>query len=228
MCGRVTQKLSSAEYAAIFEARDLATTPGGAYNVAPTQGIVAVRIADGERVADRLRWGLVPSWSDGPDPRGRLINARAETVASSPAFRASFRSKRCLVPVDGFYEWRKTDGRSVPFYIAGADGRPLALAGLWSSWTDPASGLVLRSCAVITTTPNETMAPIHDRMPAIVPPDAWARWLAPDADPGELAALLGPAAATLAVREVRPLVNNPRNQGPDLIVPVEAPVSAAG
>ena len=126
MCGRFTQRLSSAEFAELFGATDLAGTPGEAYNVAPTQQVLAVRDREEGRTLERLRWGFVPSWSTGPDPRGRMINARAETVATSPAFRASFRSKRCLVPVDGFYEWRRDEGRSRPFYIASADGSPLA------------------------------------------------------------------------------------------------------
>lgn len=146
MCGRFTQRLSSSEFARIFEARDVAERPGGAYNVAPTQQVAAVVVRGDERVVDRFRWGLVPGWADSASIGSRMFNARAETVATSPAFRHSFRAKRCLIPADGFYEWlRLPDGRRQPYYITTPDGSPLAFAGLWSAWRPPASGAALRA-----------------------------------------------------------------------------------
>ena len=126
MCGRFTQRLSSSEFAGIFGARDLAESPGGAFNVSPSQQVTIVHAQDEERVAERVRWGFVPSWSKEPTGSRSPINARAETVATSPLFRASFRSHRCIVPADGFYEWQRVGERKQPFYISGADGRPLA------------------------------------------------------------------------------------------------------
>jgi putative SOS response-associated peptidase YedK len=172
VCGRFTQRLSSSEFASIFSARDLVDAAGERFNVAPTQSVVAVVRRDEERVLERFRWGLVPHWAKNPASGGRMINARAETVASTPAFRHSFRAKRCLVPADGFYEWQRSpDGRR-PFYITREDGQPLAFAGLWSTWHDPATDLALLTCSIVTTTPSELMAPLHNRMPVILPDDA--------------------------------------------------------
>ena len=140
VCGRFTQRLSSGEFARIFGAEDLAATTGEAYNVAPTQRVAAVVVRDDRRVLDRFRWGLVPGWADRVTIGSRLINARAETVASTPAFRHSFRARRCLIPADGFYEWRRApDGTRQPFYITAAGGAPLVFAGLWSAWRDPSA-----------------------------------------------------------------------------------------
>jgi putative SOS response-associated peptidase YedK len=153
-----------------------------------------------------------------------MINARAETIQRSPAFRSSFARRRCLVPVDGFYEWRRSDdGQRQPYYITTVDGSPFALAGLWSSWR-PAGGEgpPLRTCAIVTTTPNELLAPIHDRMPVIVPPASWELWLDTTGDHRpELAALLQPSRSdALLVYPVGSLVNNHRNDGLQLIQPV--------
>ena len=240
MCGRFTQRLSSGEFARIFGAEDLAETPGEAYNVAPTQRVAAVAVRDEQRVLDRFRWGLVPGWAERVTIGNRLINARAETVASTPAFRHSFRAKRCLIPADGFYEWRRTpEGARQPFYITAADGAPLAFAGLWSAWRDRSGGHdrpasadgapgddrsgsagapALLTCSIVTTTPNALMATLHDRMPVILRPDAWDLWLDPSiADPGELQALLRPSEAELVAWPVSDRVNSPRNQGSGLV-----------
>ncbi len=229
MCGRFTQRLSSSEFARIFEARDVAERPGDAYNVAPTQQVAAVVVRDDERIVDRFRWGLVPGWADSAAIGSRMFNARAETVATSPAFRHSFRAKRCLIPADGFYEWlRLPDGKRQPYYIAARDGSPLAFAGLWSAWRPRGAGepedvpADLLSCTIVTTTPNELMSRLHTRMPVILPAAAWAVWLDPAlADPGELQGLLRPSDADLVAHPVAPLVNSVRNQGPALIAPVE-------
>ena len=223
MCGRVTQARPTSDLARIFDAEDLAELEAGRYNVAPTQPIAVVVERDDRRALTAYRWGLVPPWAPDPKVGSRMINARAETLACSPAFRYSFERKRCLVPVDGFYEWlRSPDGRRQPFYVTTADGSPLALAGLWSSWRPPDEDIPpLRTCAIVTTTRNELLAPIHNRMPVIVPPDCWALWLDPaTADRGEHIGLLRPAAVEgLVAYPVGRLVNSPRNDGRQLIEP---------
>ncbi len=223
MCGRFTQRLSSSEFARIFEARDVAGGGGEAYNVAPTQAVTVVVDRDDERVVDRFRWGLVPHWSKDITAGSRLINAKAETIATSPVFRHAFRSKRCLIPADGFYEWQRMPRGRQPFYITSADGSPLAFAGLWSAWRDAPTGLTLRTCSIVTTTPNGLMASIHDRIPVILAPDAWARWLVSSTDPDELGALLRPSDAELVAFPVSSRVNSVRNHGAELVQPLDSP-----
>jgi putative SOS response-associated peptidase YedK len=226
MCGRFTQQRPSAELAALFAAEDLAESPGGRFNLAPQQlGLVVVERDDLRRAVVRYRWGLIPSWAKDAKIGNRLINARAETVASTPAFRASFAKRRCIVPADGFYEWERL-GPSIrqPNLIRRIDGEPMAFAGLWSIWRDPTQpdAEPVRTFSVITTGANGTLEPIHDRMPAILPAAAWDRWLEPaPAEPGELLALLRPAPDDLLERfPVSRRVNNVRNEGPDLVVPL--------
>jgi putative SOS response-associated peptidase YedK len=151
-----------------------------------------------------------------------MFNARAETLAASPAFRDSLRRKRCLVPVESFYEWRREGAVRQPYSIGRADGRPLVLAGLWSGWRDPRTDTVRRTFTIVTTRPNETMAEIHDRMPVMLDDAVWATWLDPTlADPGELMGLLEPGdGPELLLRPVSQLVNNVRNDGPELVVPL--------
>jgi putative SOS response-associated peptidase YedK len=222
MCGRFTQRLSSSEFSRIFGAHDLVESAGEAYNVAPTQRVAVVVEREEERVLDAMRWGLVPGWAKSPAGGRHPINARAETVAASPLFRHSFRAKRCLIPADGFYEWQRLpDGTRQPHYIAAPDGSPLAFAGLWSAWSERTSEApALLTCAILTTTPNESMAAIHDRMPVILSPEAWDRWLGRETDPGELQGLLRPYPGDLLRYPVAPLVNSVRHQGPALIAPV--------
>jgi putative SOS response-associated peptidase YedK len=230
MCGRFTQQTSSAELARIFDAEDLADDPGARFNVAPTdEAAVVVQRAD-QRAVVRYRWGLVPSWAGDPKVASRAFNARAETLATSPLFRDAFRRRRCLVPVDGFYEWQRDGSRRQPMRIMDPSGRPLALAGLWTGRQDAETGEWRRTFTIVTTRPNDFMASIHDRMPVIVPPDAWSRWLDPAApEPGELRALLEPREdIDLDAYPVPPLVNNVRNDGPALIerfVPPPAPLT---
>ncbi len=226
MCGRFTQQRPSSELASLFAAVDLAESPGGRYNLAPQQaGLVVVERDDLRRAVVPYRWGLIPSWAKDARIGNRLINARAETVGSTPAFRASFAKRRCIVPADGFYEWeRATASIRQPNLIRRVDGEPMAFAGLWSIWRDPAEpdGEPVRTFSIITTPANATLAPIHDRMPAILPAAAWSTWLdpAPPA-PGELLALLTSAPDDLLERfAVSRRVNNARNEGPDLIVPL--------
>lgn len=221
MCGRFTQQRPTSEIARVFDAEDLAGDPGEHFNVAPTDEAVVVTQRDDRRAVVRYRWGLQPAWVDDPRIASRAFNARAETIATSPLFRDAFKRRRCLVPVDGFYEWRRDGKVRHPLWIRDPGGRPLALAGLWTGRQDPESGEWLRTFTIVTTRPNEYMIAIHDRMPVIVPPDRWATWLDPTpSDPGELRALLEPDdAIDLDARAVSPLVNNVRNDGPLLIEP---------
>jgi putative SOS response-associated peptidase YedK len=226
MCGRFTQQRPSAELAALFAAEDLAESPGERYNLAPQQlGLVVVERDDLRRAIVPYRWGLVPSWAKDAKIGSRLINARAETVATTPAFRASFAKRRCIVPADGFYEWeRRTPEIRQPNLIRRSDGEPMAFAGLWSIWRDPTQpdAEPVRTFSIITTGANATLEPIHDRMPVILPASAWDAWLAPaPAEPGELLALLQPAPDDLLERfPVSKRVNSVRNEGPDLVVPL--------
>ncbi len=224
MCGRFTQQRPTSELAGIFEAEDLADLPGGRFNVAPTdEAAVVVQRAD-RRAITAYRWGLIPHWADDPRIGSRMFNARAETLTSSPAFRDAFRRRRCLVPVDGFYEWRRDGKLRRPFAIVGRDRAPLALAGLWSGWKDRDTGEIRRTFTIVTTTPNAILTPIHDRMPVVVPTEAWGRWLDPATpDPGELIGLLVPAAdELLEAYPVSRLVSDVRNDGPALVEPLES------
>lgn len=195
------------------------------FNIAPTQDIAVVRkAAGGGRELVAMRWGLVPSWSkDGPGA-APLINARAETVAAKPSFRAAFAKRRCLIPADGFYEWRSEDGHKQPFRIGFADGRGFAMAGLWEHWTAPdgEGAGELQSVAVITTGANRKLRPIHPRMPAILDPADYGPWLDEGADPAALEALLGPHdAGDMAFYRVGLRVNSVANDDADCIAPLE-------
>ena len=219
MCGRFTQQRPTSELAEIFEAADLAADDGGHYNVAPTDEAAVVVQRDDQRAIVRYRWGLIPHWADSPKIASRTINARAETVGSMPAFRDALRRRRCLVPVDGFYEWRRDGGQRQPFRIERADGRPLVLAGLWAGWRDPDAGEVRRTFTIVTTRASSAIEPLHDRMPVALPPSAWSRWLdTRSTDRGELQAMLDAAEhEELSIYPVVPLVNNVRNDGPELL-----------
>jgi len=191
------------------------------YNLAPTDE-AAVVVERGDRRAIRAyRWGLIPSWAKDEKIASKLFNARAETLATSGAFRESFRRRRCIVPADAFYEWQRQGGARQPFLIRRADGAPLALAGLWSGWHDPETEQVIRTFTIVTTTANRTLSAVHDRMPVMLAREHWASWLDPTLqDTGELTALLEPAADNeLVLYPVRALVNNVRNNGPELIEP---------
>ncbi len=197
------------------------------YNVAPTQAAPVVRQdAEGGRGVAMLRWGLVPRWADDPAIGNRMVNARAETAAERPAFRDALRRRRCLVPVSGFYEWRAAAAgstRKQPFYIRPREGEVLALAGLWERCDkDPAAG-PLETFTILTTAANGLMRPIHDRMPAILPPAAWDQWLdtGQNQDAAALAALLVPAPEdALVLHRVSTRVNSPRHDDPGCIEPL--------
>jgi putative SOS response-associated peptidase YedK len=219
MCGRFTQERPASELAEIFGAEPLVDDGGGHYNVAPTdEARVVVQRAE-RRAVTAYRWGLIPHWATAAKVGSRMINARAETITSSPAYRDAFVRKRCLVPVDSFYEWKKDGTVRQPYRVVRRDGRPLALAGLWTGWRDPSTEAVVRTFTIVTTTPNDALADLHDRMPVIVDEDAWDRWLDPaPADPGELLGLLVPSETVdLEVYPVVRAVNDVRRDGPELI-----------
>ncbi len=221
MCGRFQQQRPTSELAKIFDAEDLTDNPAPRFNIAPTDEASLVVQHEDRRAIVRYRWGLIPPWSDDPKIASRTFNARAETVTASPVFRDPFRKRRCLVPVDGFYEWHRAGDQRTPIAIFDPDGLPLALAGLWTGRQDPETGEWRRTFTVITSRPNAFMARIHDRMPVVIEPGSWALWLDPAPhDPGELLALLEPREdLALGAYAVRPLVNSVRNDGPELLLP---------
>lgn len=192
------------------------------YNVAPTQDVSVVLNESPTRLSV-VQWGLIPGWAKDPGIGAQMINARAETVAEKPAFRSAFKKRRCFVLADGFYEWRKEgDGKTkTPMYLRLKSGEPFALAGLWEVWNSP-EGEPRRTCTIITTEPNELVAPIHNRMPAILPRDAEAAWLDGSLEPAALMALLKPYPADqMQAHAVSRRVNAPQNDEPALIEPVQ-------
>lgn len=223
MCGRFVQAHDAEEYALHFGAARLVDDPvSPSWNVAPTDRVYAVAVHEGRRSLGTFRWGLVPWFADTPKVGSRHINARAETLATKPAFRDSFTRRRCIVPADGFYEWERMEaGGKRPHFVHAADGSPLALAGLWASWRDE-SGKRLSTCSIVTTRPNDLVGGIHDRMPAILARADWERWLDPGFDDvNALTAMLGPAPdGSLTEYAVPSLVNDVRNNFPDLIEPL--------
>jgi putative SOS response-associated peptidase YedK len=220
MCGRYTLTLDPAELQDLFSLSE--PVPAGLaprYNIAPTQPVAV--IANGpERKLELFRWGLIPSWAKDPQIGSRLINARSETVAEKPAFRAALKKRRCLVLADGFYEWKRDGARKTPMYFQLAKGQPFAFAGLWETWHGPDQAPVL-SCTIITTQANAVVAPVHDRMPVILAPAAYADWLAAGELPAvQIQALLQPTSAPMRVVAVSPLVNSPAHDAPECVRPV--------
>ena len=222
MCGRFTQERPASELAEIFGAEPLVDDPGAHYNVAPTDEASVVVQRGDRRAVTAYRWGLIPHWAAEAKVGSRMFNARAETITTSPAFRDAFVRKRCLVPVDSFYEWKREGSVRQPFRVVRRDGAPLALAGLWAGWRDPATDSVRRTFTIITTSPNKTLADLHDRMPVVIAQSAWDRWLdTSSGDPGELLGLLVPnEEVALEVYAVRRDVNDVRRDGPELIEPL--------
>jgi putative SOS response-associated peptidase YedK len=229
MCGRFVAATPPDQVAAYFGASAEALLEPS-WNVAPTNDVYAVLEDGGLRHLDAFRWGLIPSWAKDPKIGSRMINARAESLAEKNAYKAAFRKRRCLVPADGFYEWKVVPGqkRKQPYFVHRTDGEPLAFAGLWEVWRGPERDQEpLRTATIITTEANETMAPVHDRMPVILPASAWGQWLDRDHDDLDaLGRLLVPAPPTLlTLRPVSTEVNNVRNKGPELIDEVPEPVA---
>lgn len=221
MCGRFTLTSPTQEIASQFGIEHLAPVEPR-YNIAPTQGVGVVRIADdlfSPPVWLLCHWGLIPPWAKDSKTAARLINARAETVDEKPTFRRAFKSRRCLIPANGFYEWRREGKRKQPYYIQLKGGGLFAFAGLWESWQDKESGKVIPSCTILTTEANALVKPLHDRMPVIMPPEDYGEWLDPKQEDREpLKALLKvypPQAMT--AHPVGLAVNSPRNEGPGLV-----------
>jgi putative SOS response-associated peptidase YedK len=221
MCGRYT--LSAPDPAAI-RARfgiDESIEVRRRFNVAPGDDVLAVTTdREGSPRGELLRWGLVPSWAKAPDTGLKMINARLETVAERPAFRRAFERFRCLILADGFYEWRPTPGApKQPFHITRADGEPFSFAGLWSIWHAPDGGK-LRTCTILTTSANATIAPLHDRMPVILASDAEPDWLGTDTPADRLSEILaGLPAGQTALTQVSLAVNDARYDGPECLAP---------
>lgn len=196
----------------MFEISDVRLPPR--FNIAPTQDAPVVRQDDdGTRMLVLLRWGLIPSWAKDISMGARMINARSETVEEKPVFRAAFRRRRCLVPADGFFEWRKEGAAKQPYYFSMKGGNPFAFAGLWDAYESPDA--YLETYTILTCEANETVEPIHHRMPVILPPDLYAKWLQPGSPEGELKALLRPYPEDdLQVYPVSRMVNSPSNDSP--------------
>jgi putative SOS response-associated peptidase YedK len=221
MCGRFTLRHSTDEIVERFGAQEVLLDLPPRYNIAPTQPVAAVTAPDGARRLEGLQWGLVPFWAKDPAIGSRMINARAETIAEKPAYKNAFLRRRCLIPADGFYEWQKTGGRSQPMYIRLRGDDLFAFAGLWEEWQSP-DGSPLRTCTIITVPPNDLVAPIHDRMPAILRRDDEGAWLNPDLrDPGTLRGLLMPHPdAAMDTYPVSRLVNAPTVDDPECVAPL--------
>jgi putative SOS response-associated peptidase YedK len=222
MCGRFQASSSPAELARWFKTSGPLPNMRQRYNAAPTQDLpVVLRDPEsGERRLEALRWGLVPFWAKDAKIAYSTINAMAETVATKPAFRDAFKSRRCLVPADGFYEWKKIDAKAKqPYRIVMADGSPMAFAGLWERWQDPASGETVRSFTIVTTAPNALCSPIHNRMPVILDPTDFSTWLGEtSAAPEQLQALLRPfRAGRMEAHMIGPEIGNVRNDNAALI-----------
>ncbi|REJ71686.1 MAG: SOS response-associated peptidase [Planctomycetota bacterium] len=222
MCGRFTLRASPLELAEVFELlREPVAIPR--FNIAPTQSVAVVRAGEAGRELSQVRWGLIPSWAKDEKIGSRLINARGETVAEKPSFRSAFKRRRCLVPADGFYEWKKLDDRSKqPYFIGMAGDEPFAFAGLWEHWTDP-GGKEVESCTIITTEANELLAELHDRMPVILHEQDYDQWLDPqEAEKDRLLGLLVPyESSALRAYPVSRLVNSPRNDVAECVKPID-------
>jgi putative SOS response-associated peptidase YedK len=221
MCGRFTLTVDPADLREAFGNYTFPPKFAPRFNIAPSQPILAIP-NDAKNKADFFVWGLIPSWAKDPAMGNRLINARGETLAEKPSFRGAFKYKRCLILADGFYEWKSQPGTKikVPHFIFLKSRQPFAFAGLWDEWHSP-DGDSIRSAAIVTTGPNELMAPIHNRMPVILPPSAYAQWLNPAPQtPDRLLPLLKPfPAAEMSAHPVSTLVNSPANDRAELVVP---------
>ena len=224
MCGRFVSTATPAQLADFFGATVDTDPLGPSHNVAPTNDVYAIVEVDGTPTVRAFQWGLVPIWAKDAKVGSKMINARAETLAEKPSFKSLFKSRRLIVPMDGFYEWQAVAGQKTkqPMFIHRCDGAPLAVAGLWTAWKDKQAGPDapwLHTCTVITTSANALMAPIHDRMPAMLEREQWSEWLDGDEhDLAALGALLAPApAGVLEAYPVSTAVNAVRNKGSELI-----------
>jgi putative SOS response-associated peptidase YedK len=231
MCGRFVQKTPLGEIQVLFETANPVPNAPPRYNAAPTQDLAVVRFnpQTRQRALDLLRWGLVPLWAENPSFGARCINARAEGIETKPAFREAFERRRCLVPADGFYEWRREGGKNQPYAVVPCDGL-FAFAGLWERWRNPADGTILRSFAIVTGPANALCRPIHERMPVILPRQDWALWLGEeDGAPERLHDLLHPCPEHLIrLYPVGPAVGNVKNDDAGLLEPLAADLPFPG
>jgi putative SOS response-associated peptidase YedK len=223
MCGRYLITSAPEAFRRLFGYPEQPNFPPR-YNVAPTQPVPIVRIIEGERQFALVRWGLIPPWVEDPRRFSLLINARSESINEKPAFRDAMRRRRCLFPADGFYEWKDERGRKLAYCIRPKDHEPIAFAGLWESWAGP-NGEEMETAAIVTTVANRELVHLHDRMPVILPPEAFAMWLdCKNVDALIATALLVPArAGLLEAYEISPEVNRTSNDGPQLIAPLPSP-----
>jgi putative SOS response-associated peptidase YedK len=219
MCGRYALTTPIEGIRALFGFEKIPNLPAR-YNIAPTQAVLAVRAEDGGPACFMARWGLIPSWAKDPAIGAKMINARSETVREKPAFRTAFQRRRCLIPADAFYEWKTIGGAKQPFRIAFEDGEPFAFAGLWENWQG-ADGSDVDSCSIVTTDANETLAPLHHRMPVLLDRAAHEVWLRGGAD--EAADLMRPydGARTLSAHPVSRRLNDVRNDDAEVAEPIE-------
>lgn len=226
MCGRFFQDLDEEDLREEFQLSIVEHTPApvSRYNIGPGQPIWVVRSRPDthERSLDALLWGLIPHFAKDRKGAYRCINARAETIARTPSYRAAFARRRCLVPARGFFEWQAEGKRKQPFAIAPVDGRPLALAGVWENWLDPSTGEWVRTVSIVTTDASLSVRALHDRMPVLIAPEHYARWLGEEpATPEQLAELLHTSERKLKTWPVSPRMNRADVEDPDNLRPVQ-------
>lgn len=228
MCGRFTLTQPAEALAEVFQIQQVLDLEAQ-FNIAPTQTVVTVlhNAENNKREFQKVRWGLIPSWAKDPAIAHKLINARAETIAEKPSFRSAFKQRRCLVVADGFYEWQKHQGKKQPYYFRLRDEQPFGFAGLWEKWTNP-DGEEIHSCTIVTTTANELLQQIHDRMPVILAPQDYDLWLDPgQQQPQALQDLLSPyPASEMTAYPVSTLVNSPKHNSAECIIPLDEQNSA--
>jgi putative SOS response-associated peptidase YedK len=223
MCARFTLSAPADAIVDLFDL-DLLLDILPRFNIAPTQNVLSVRLSgEGKPEFVPLRWGLVPSWANDISIGQKLLNARSETVGEKPAFRDAIRKRRCLIPADGFFEWKTLDKKKLPYHIHRPDRRPFAFAGIWEHWEAP-DGKPLETCSILTTTANAVLRPLHDRMPVILGKEQHARWLDPNVKQAkELEDLFAPLPDdVLTMNPVTPKVNRPQFEGPSCIEPIDA------
>ena len=222
MCGRFALGIPSRRFMEFFNIASIEEREEYfRYNVAPTNTIPGIVWKAGatERQVMWLRWGLVPFWAGDPKIGSRMINARAETISEKPSFRQAFRERRCLVPAQGYYEWERREKDRIPWFIQRRDGNPMAFAGVWEHWKHGNDEIT--SCAIVTTSANLTVRPLHDRMPVILDPPAWDIWLDPASDTATLTSLFSTLPPDIISRyRVSHAVNSVKHDGPDCIIPV--------
>jgi len=220
MCGRFTLEISSETLKVIFGVSPFENILPR-YNIAPTQMVLVLRNDPGNnRQLSYMKWGLIPHWAKEASIGNHMINARSETVDEKPSFRSALKHRRCIVPASGFYEWQKVGTKKQPYYITLKDGSPMMFAGLWDRWVSP-DGIVVESCTILTTSSNELVSPLHDRMPVILSRDVIDRWLdSRVTDPAELKSLLKPYQSdSMSLYLVSNMVNSPKNDDPGCIEP---------